>query len=205
MPDELPRAVLPRTSQREGATGVLGDLQRAQAGLAQILVQHADRMVADHVLRSGDRIGRDRHAAGERFELHDAERVGQARKGEDIGSRDMRREIAVFQQAEELRLREPPAQLGLLRAMADDHLGAGQVERQEGFEVLLDRDPPDADEDRPRKVEIDGVCRIEQIGVDAARPHAEIGKAAARQFLHQRRRRDHGDGRAAAWKRRNAA
>ena len=78
---------------------------------------------------------------------------------------------------------------------ADDDLGAGQIERKKRFEVLLDRDPPDADEDRARQIEIDRAIRPEQIGVDAARPHAEILEAAPAELGHQRRRRHHRDGR----------
>ena len=103
-------------------------------------------LLADHVQRAGHRKGRDRHAAGERLELHDPERVGPAGKDEDVGSREMRRKISVFQQAKEFRVGKPAPQLRLLRTLADDDLRAGQVERQERFEVLLDRDPPEADE-----------------------------------------------------------
>ena len=56
---------------------------------------------------------------------------------------------------------------------------------------FLDRYPAHCHEDRPREIEIDGAIWTEQIDVDAARPHPEIGKAAAGQFAHQRRRRHH--------------
>ena len=49
-------------------------------------------------------------------------------------------ELAPLQQAEEFHVREPLPQLGLLRPFADHDLDAGQIERQERFEVLLDRD-----------------------------------------------------------------
>ena len=67
----------------------------------QIFVQHADRIVADDVFRPGHRKGGDRHAAGQRFELHDAEGVGAAREHEDVRRRQMRGENAVVQLAEE--------------------------------------------------------------------------------------------------------
>ena len=144
VPDELARAVFPGVSQRECAAGCARNPQRLEAGDAQIVVQHADRIVADDVLRPGDRKGGDRNAAGQRLELHDAERVGPARKHEDVGRRQMRGQGSVLQQAEKLGVREPPPQLGFLRAGADDDLGAGQIEREKCFEVLFDGDPSDA-------------------------------------------------------------
>ena len=116
----------------------------------------ADRVVRDHVLRPGDGIGRDRHAAGQRLELHDAERVGQARKDEHIRrGDDGRRQLAVSSRPRNFtsgKRRRSSASCG---PVADHHLGAGQIEREEGFEILLDGDAPDADEDRPRQIESD--------------------------------------------------
>ena len=40
-------------------------------------------------------------------------------------------------------------QLFALGAVADDHLGAGQVQAGEGLDVLLHRHPADVEEDRP--------------------------------------------------------
>ena len=152
-------------------------------------------MVADDILRPGDRKGRDRDAARQRLELHDTERVGQARKYEDVGRRQMRGQGSVLQQPEKLGVREPPLQSRFLRAGADDDFRAGQVERQKCFEVLFDGDPSDRDEDRSREADLDGAVRPEQIGVDAARPHAEVAKSPPAEFGHQRRRRHHRDGR----------
>jgi len=61
---------------------------------------------------------------------------------------------------------------------ADHHLGAGQIERQKGFEILLDCDPPDAREDRPRKRQFDRAVGPEQLGVDAAGHMPRLEKAA---------------------------
>ena len=60
---------------------------------AQVVVKHANRAIGDDVARAGDRERRDRHAAGERLELHDAERVGQARKDKHVRRRDVRGEL----------------------------------------------------------------------------------------------------------------
>ena len=170
-------------------------LQRLEAGDAQILVQHADRMVADDVLRPGDRKGRDRHAAGQRLELHDAERVGPARKYEDVGRCQMRGQVPFSSSPRNFASGKRALQLRLLRAVADHDLGARQIERQKCFEVLFDRDAADGDEDRSREVELDRAVRPEQIGVDAARPHAEIAEAALAELAHQRWRGHHRDGR----------
>src|ERR1700730_1508346 len=100
MADELARAALPRIVEREGAAGVARQRQRAHAGDRQILVQDADRTVGYDVLRAADRQSSAPNAAGERLELHDAERVGQAWKHERVGARQVRRENAVVQHAE---------------------------------------------------------------------------------------------------------
>ena len=92
-------------------------MQRPHAGGAQVLVQHANGIAADDVTRPGDRIGRDRHAARQRFELHDAERVGPARKHEHVGAGEIGRQHLLVQQAQELGGGKTAAQLGLLRAL----------------------------------------------------------------------------------------
>ena len=108
-------------------------------------------------------------------------------------------------QPEELRVREAAPQLGLLRPVADHDLGAGQIEREKRFEVLLDRDPPDADEDRARQVESDRALGPEQVGVDAAGPHAEIARSRAARSSVISDRVETIVTAAAAWKRRSTA
>ena len=77
--------------------------------------------------------------------------------------------------------------------MSDDDLGARQIEREECLEVLLDRDPPHADEKRPRQVEIDGALGLEKVRVDAASPQPEIVKSPVAQFRHERAGGNHRD------------
>ena len=101
-------------------------------------------MIGDDVERTRHRERRDRRAAGQRLELHDAERVGETREDEHVGGSDMRGQVLAGLLAEKFCIREAPLQLGPLRAVADDDLGAGQIERQERFEILLDRDAADA-------------------------------------------------------------
>jgi len=97
-------------------------------GLFPIVVQNADGMAGDHILRTGDRIGRDRNAARQCLELHDAERVGAARKHKDVGGGEMGRKNTVVEHAEEFRLGKFALELGFLRTGADDDLGARQIE-----------------------------------------------------------------------------
>ena len=87
MLDEDPRGGLPGVGGGEFDAIFPRNLQRLQAGRAQILVQDADRRRADHVARPGDRKGGNRQAAGQRLQQHQAKRVGLAGKHEDIGGR----------------------------------------------------------------------------------------------------------------------
>src|SRR5262245_7361816 len=123
MADELPSARLPGTFERKRATRCPRHREGLHAGGAKIMVERADRMIADDVAWPGDRERGDRHAASERLELHDAERVGQAREDKDVGGCDMRRKLGALAQAQELGVRESLLQLLLLRSVADDHLG----------------------------------------------------------------------------------
>src|SRR5580704_12844560 len=146
--DELARAVFPRIVERKGAAGIARQRQRAHASDRQILMQDADRVIGDDVLRPGDGKSGDRNPAGERLELHYTEGIGEAWKHEHVRARQMRSENAVVQHAEKLCIGELALELGFLRAGADDDLGAGQIEGEERFQVFLDGDPTDRHEDR---------------------------------------------------------
>ncbi len=167
--------------QRKIPAGLARHVERADAGAAQIAIQRADRMIGDHVERTGDRERRNRRAAGQRFELHDAERVGEAREHEHVGGGQMRRQILALLLAEEFRFRIFLRQRRLLRAVADHDLGSRQIQRQKRFEILFDRDPAHGHEDRPRQIELGRLIRPEQVGVDAAGPEAEFSEAARAQ------------------------
>src|SRR3569832_1755775 len=72
-----PRAVdciLPATASVE--------LQRALNGAHELIVHAAGDAGLDDVNRAGDRIGRDRHAAGHGLQLHQTEGIGAAREDE---------------------------------------------------------------------------------------------------------------------------
>ncbi len=70
----------------------------------------------------------------------------------------------------------------------------GKIEREKGFQILFHRDPAGREKNRARKIERDRPLRLEQLGVDAAGPHAEILETAAAEVAHQRSGRDHCDG-----------
>ena len=107
MVEELRRARAPRELQRMLPTGLPRTVSSAsRQALPQIVVEHANRRIADHVLGSRHRKGGNGHAARQRFELDDAEGVGPARKHEHVGSGHVRGQVLPAQRAEELRRRE---------------------------------------------------------------------------------------------------
>src|ERR1700760_2160878 len=81
--DELTRTVFPGTLDRKITTRFTRHAERLQTGPAQIFIQRADRMIGDHVQRTGDRERRNRRAACQRFQLNDAKGVGLAWEHED--------------------------------------------------------------------------------------------------------------------------
>ena len=106
----------------------------------------------------------------------------------------MRRQILAGLLAEKSRLRKPPRQLGALRPVADHDLGPRQIQRQKRFEVLFHSDASDRHEDRPGQIELGGIAGVEQFGIDATRPEAELLESAREQLLLQRVGGDHGHG-----------
>jgi len=74
-------------------------------------------------------------------------------------------------------------------AFADHDLAAGQVERQEGREVLLQRQPADGEKHRTQQAEARVAARAKQARVDPARPAQHAPKTARRQLVGQRRGR----------------
>ena len=82
----------PRPGERVRAI----ELQRAQAGGAQVLVQHAGLRIADDIARTGHRIRRHRQPAGHGLQQHQAEGIGLAREHEHVGGGiDLREFFAV--------------------------------------------------------------------------------------------------------------
>ena len=165
-----------------------GIFERGQCGRAQILVEHAGAAVADHIERARHRIGRDRHARGERLEHHEAECVGAARKDEHVGGGIKPRELAVLAMAEEMR--GGKAALAARRAPAP---------RRPPPSSPADRAPRNAARffstaTRPTQRKIgpgkaDIVRRrsagSNSVAIDAARPRAQIGEAARREIARR--------------------
>ena len=127
--------------------------ERREGGLPQVPIEDSAAGGADHVERAGDRKGRDRQAGGQRLEQHDAEGVGEAREDEHVGGGIDPRQILARQGAEEAGLRISSLELAAGRAVADDDLRAGQIEAQEGLEVLLHGDAADIEEDGRRRIQ----------------------------------------------------
>ena len=186
MTEEYPSAGRPGHAEREVAAIFARALQRTETGAAQIVVEHADR-----------RFARSRRAAPQRETPRPARRspappAARARTCR-CGSETRRRRR---------RHRPPPApRRGAMprntasgncrasavarRPVADHELGAGQIEREERFEIFFDRQPADRQKNRPRQIEIDACARAEQLGVDAARPQLHVLEAARRSVRQQ--------------------
>ena len=111
-------------------------------------------------------------------------------KHENIGGRIDLGQFLAVPRAEKHGVRIFPLQRRARRPVADDQLGAGQIEVEKRLEILFDRDAADAEEHRRRQAEVDA-ARMKQRGIDAARPQHHIAKAAHAQFGRQRRRRRH--------------
>ncbi len=206
--EELPRASLPGVAQRVFARRLARDRQRLEAGGAQVLVENA-RFRADDVDRPGDREGGDRQPARHRLDQHDAERVGAGREDEHVGARVNLRQRLAVPFAEEMGVRIAALERGARRPVADDDRRARKVEAEQRLEVLLHRDPADAEKDRPRQVERPLAARMEQGVIDAAAPQPDALEAAPRQLRARSSasapsppRRAHGNG---AGPRRSAA
>ena len=180
MRDELPRTGCPRAGEREVPARLARELQRAKTRSAQILVEHADRltpMTSRGPITGYAATGTPQASASSWTTPNVSVRLGNTKTS-----------AAAIRPASSAPLRRPrkvtsgktPPQFRLLRAFADHDFRPGQIERKERFQILLDRDPACGEKDRTRQVKRDDAMRREQVGVDAARPHAEVLESAAR-------------------------
>ena len=147
--EEQPRRVLPAVFGRLGAHALAIERQCGERRL------HADRPTAPpsrlrrhHVLRPAHGKRRDRHARRHGLEQHHAEGVGAAREHEHVGRGVAFGERLAGLLAGEQHVGIARRQLLELRAAADHHLAAGQIEIEERVDVLLGRDASDVEEHR---------------------------------------------------------
>ena len=77
------------------------------------------------------------------------------------------------------------------RTVADDHLRAGQIEAQEGVEVLLHGHAPDIEEDGRCRIQHALVPRPEQGRIHAPGPAHDVPEAAPGEFSLEGGRADH--------------
>ena len=152
--------------------------QTAETGGLKIFVENSNRRVGDHVAGRVDREARDRQAARQRLEQNQAERIGAAGKHEHVRARVDAGELLALAGAEEGRRRIALRQFLPGRPVPHHDLAARQVERQKGLDVLLHRQASDREKYRSWQPEIAAGARLEQIGVDAARPAHQLAEAA---------------------------
>src|ERR1700742_5015553 len=104
-------------------------IERGAGGNAEILIERADSAVlANDVERPWHGISRDRHARSQRLEHHQPESIGAAGKNEHIGRGIGLRQSLALALTEEMRIGITALERGQRRAIADHHLGAGQIE-----------------------------------------------------------------------------
>src|SRR5690606_27181861 len=112
-----------------------------------------------------------------RLKQHQAEGVGAAREHEDVGAREDAGEVLTDLGAE-----EDGGGIGALElvergAAADDELGAGEIEPEEGLEVLFHGDATDVEEHGPGMAQVRALVGVEERGVDALGPKLDVGEA----------------------------
>ena len=190
MGHELIGACRPGVAERFLARGRAVAAERSHRRRAKILRQDPADAVLEHVERAGDGIGRDRHAGGQRLDHHVAERVGAAGEDEDIGRAIERRQLVAGLAARGTPHRDSgAARFGAGRAVADDDLGAGHIELEEGarrsFRPRRGRHRADAGRGRSRtRLRRSG---LNSDGIDAARPEADVARTrgAASSVAHR--------------------
>src|SRR5712671_3269829 len=146
---------LPGMSFGKLEAGLRRNCHCGQAGDAQIFIQRANGVVADHVARTGHRKRRHRQAACERLEQNEAKRVGLAREHEDVGGGIGLRQLLAVPRTQKHGSRIVAGQRGARRSVTDNHLGTGQIEFEKRLEILFDRNAADAQKDRAWQPKVD--------------------------------------------------
>ncbi len=167
---ELARTSGPGVTQCFFPAPIRRERQGGKRRAAQIFVEIASHAVFYDVARPLNREGCNRDAAGKGFDQHEAEGIRAARKNEYVCCRKKLSKIFPRFEPREYRLRVTRAKHFQIRTPAHDVACARQIELKLGFDVLLNCNPADVHEYRPRTFEVFLGARPEKFGIDASRP-----------------------------------
>ena len=95
-----------------------------EAGASKIRIQRSDRVIRNHVQRTGDRKCGHRRAAGQRLELDHTEGIGEAGENKDVGRGQVGGQIGARFFAKEFSVGIFLLQRRSLRSIPDHHLGS---------------------------------------------------------------------------------
>ncbi len=121
------------------AAGTAVEFQRTETGMPRILIETSNRRIADDVAAPPPET-RHRHAARQGFQQHQSERY---RCGSETQKhRRMRRcrQVPPLASSRRTPLRDRRLPNDARRAIADNQLGAGQIELEKRLEILFNRD-----------------------------------------------------------------
>lgn len=139
----------------------------------------------DHVSWPCDRESGYGDATCHGFEHDDAECVGQAGEDEDIGSGIGLDQIVSPEDSRKIDFRIKFTQLDTGGAVADDHLLSGEVQLEEGRQILLHGDPAYVEKYGTVPPFFGSLKGAKLFGVDPARPSTKAVKAAVSHFFLQ--------------------
>lgn len=188
---EFTGAGVPSRAFGPRAAGLRTDLQRPVRSPFEIAVERTRQTVIDDIDRARHRIRRDRHAARHRFEIHEAECIGETREDQHVRGGQMRGEIFAepIARIDGTRILRPQSRQ--LRTVTDDELRSSPRHAEKRVDVLLDRHAPDVGRDRPRILQKSLIAGSEQLRVHATMPVREIPETARRELVAHRLRAHH--------------
>src|SRR5262245_720521 len=103
--EELSRRVFPTEAKRVRPRRRAVEIERLERRRPQVGAENGSPRIGEDVKRTGRRISGDGKTGGERFEQHEAERVGHARKDEPVGRGVSVRKRLAFKRTGEKRIR----------------------------------------------------------------------------------------------------
>ena len=130
------------------AGSVARQCQRLANRNAKVLVHGASRGIGQDIDGAGDGIGSHRRARSQCFDDDIAKGVGPAGEHEDVGAAIDRRQFVAIAVAHELSFRMRPLQCSTLRTIANDDLGAGNIQIEKVSHTLFGRHAPDIEQMR---------------------------------------------------------